>query len=280
MNGAFAYHQPARLADALAVLAGGRHRVLAGGTDYYPARVGRLVEDDIVDITRLPELRGISHDGAAVRIGAAATWRDIIEADLPPCFNGLKAAAREVGGLQIQNAGTVAGNLCNASPAADGVPPLMALDAEVELASARGVRRVRLTDFILGSRRTVRAADELALAVYVPAWPARARGAFCKLGHRRYLVISIVMVAATVALDADGAIERCAIAVGACSAVAMRLPMLEARLPGMPAAEAAAGICAADLAPLAPIDDIRGSAAYRQEAALVLVRQALLQAVA
>jgi CO/xanthine dehydrogenase FAD-binding subunit len=275
-----AYLRPVRLDEALRALAQRSHAVLAGGTDFYPARVGKPVDVDILDITRLPDLRAIQVDNGAVRIGATVTWSELMAADLPPVFDALKAAAREVGGVQIQNAGTLAGNLCNASPAADGVPPLLALDAEVELMSLRGPRRLPLADFVLGSRKTARAADELVVAVHVPAWPSGSRSAFLKLGHRRYLVISIAMVAATVALDQAGRIARCAVAVGACSAVAQRLPALERKLLGVPAGSAAALVDDTDLAPIAPIADVRGTAEYRRDAALTLVRRALGLAVA
>lgn len=272
------YLRPARLEDALAALGARPWTVLAGGTDFYPARVGKPVDVDVLDITRIADLRGIEVAAGAVRIGATATWSELISADLPAVCAGLKAAAREVGGVQIQNAGTVAGNLCNASPAADGVPALLALGAEVELRSGGGARRLPLGEFVLGSRRTARRPDELVVAIHVPAWPEGARGDFLKLGHRRYLVISIVMVAACVALDAAGRIARCAIAVGACSAAAQRLGGLESRIAGMRPGEAVASVGAADLADLTPIDDVRGSAGYRRDAALTLVRQAIAQA--
>ena len=137
------------------------------------------------------------------RLGATTTWAELIEAPLPPLFDGLKQAAREVGGRQIQNAGTVAGNLCNASPAADGVPPLLALDAEVELAGRAGTRRLPLAAFITGNRRTVLAPGELLVAIHVPKPAHDARSAFLKLGARRYLVISIAMAAATLEIE-DG----------------------------------------------------------------------------
>jgi CO/xanthine dehydrogenase FAD-binding subunit len=272
------YLRPERLDEALGALGSKPWTVLAGGTDFYPARVGRPVEVDVIDITRIADLRGIRVSGGAVRIGATATWSELIAADLPPICDGLKAAAREVGGVQIQNAGTVAGNLCNASPAADGVPPLLALGAEVELASGAGSRRLPLGEFVLGNRRTARRPDELVVAVHVPAWPPGARGEFLKLGHRRYLVISIVMVAACVALDAEGRITRCGVSVGACSAAAKRLTALEERLAGMRPADAAASVTEADLSGLTPIADVRGSAEYRLDAAATLVRQAIAQA--
>ncbi len=277
------YLRPTSLVEALLALADRRFEVLAGGTDFYPARVGKPVDVDILDITRVASLRGIRDEGGLFRIGAATTWSDLVAAPVPAPFDaqfdGLRAAARDIGGLQIQNAGTVAGNLCNASPAADGVPPLLALGARVELASSRRTRSVPLADFVLGNRKTMRGPDELVTAVLVPKWRAGSRGVFLKLGHRRYLVISIAMVSAVAALDDSGRIALCGIAVGACSAVAQRLPRLEARLIGRPAREAASLVTADDLQDLNPIDDVRGSAAYRMDAALTLVRQAVTAAV-
>src|SRR5450631_4007111 len=144
-----AYLRPSRLEDALAALAR-PHVVLAGGTDFYPARVGRAIDEDVLDIGGMAVLRGISADAAGWRLGATTTWSELLEASLPPLFDGLKQAAREVGGRQIQNAGTIAGNLCNASPAADGVPGLLALDAQIELASRAGIRFLPLGAFIVG----------------------------------------------------------------------------------------------------------------------------------
>lgn len=277
------YLRPSSLNDALAALAARRFTILAGGTDFYPARVGQPVQTHILDITRVVQLRGIRDEGNLMRIGAAVTWGELIAAPLPPQinaqFDALRAAARAIGGVQIQNAGTVAGNLCNASPAADGVPPLLALGARVELASARGVREVALSDFVLGNRRTARQPHELVSAVLVPKWRAGTRSVFLKLGQRKYLVISIAMVSVVMALDDAGRVALCGIAVGACSAVAQRLPALEARLRGVRARDAAGLATAEDLRGLTPIDDVRGSAAYRLDAALTLVRQAIAQAV-
>jgi CO/xanthine dehydrogenase FAD-binding subunit len=272
------YLRPASLESALAALAARPFAILAGGTDFYPARVGRVVEEDVLDITAVAELRGIREANGRIRIGAATTWTELIEAPLPRQLDGLKLAAREVGGVQIQNAGTIAGNLCNASPAADGIPALLALDAEVELRAASRSRTVPLGAFVLGNRKTVCAPDELVTAVLVPKWSERARSTFLKLGARRYLVISIAMVAAALDVAADGTIVRCGIAVGACSAAARRLEALEKELLGRRLApELAALVSARHLAPLAPISDVRGTAEYRSDAAVTLVRRALAQ---
>ena len=109
--------------------------VIAGGTDWFPQAGEVLPKVSLLDVTGLPGFRGISKVPGGWRLGAATRWSDVVAADLPSGFDGLKAAAREVGSLQIQNAGTLAGNLCNASPAADGMPPLLCLGAEVEWVS-------------------------------------------------------------------------------------------------------------------------------------------------
>jgi CO/xanthine dehydrogenase FAD-binding subunit len=272
------YLRPTRLTDALEVLAGERRVILAGGTDFYPARVGKRFDEKVLDISALGELRGIHTDRGSVRIGALATWSDVVEAPLPSALEALKLAARQIGGVQIQNAGTVVGNLCNASPAADGTPVLLALDAAVELTSFGAQRNVPLGDFILGSRRTACRPNELATAVIVPDWGTAARSTFVKLGARRYLVISIAMVAAVVSLADDGTIQRCGVAVGACAPVARRLAALEAALVGMRIAPGiGTAVRAEHLASLAPISDVRGTADYRRDAGLTLVQRALEQ---
>lgn len=267
------YLRPASLDEALQAL-DRPWTVLAGGTDFYPARVGRAIDEDVLDIGGIALLRGIRSAPEGWRLGATTTWSELIETPLPPLFDGLKQAAREVGGRQIQNAGTLAGNLCNASPAADGVPPLLALGAEVELAGRAGSRRLPLAAFITGNRRTVLVPGELLVAIHVPKPAHDARSAFLKLGARRYLVISIAMAAATLEI-ADGRVASARVAVGACSAVAQRLPALEAALAGSAVAALAERVDAAHLAPLAPIDDVRGSAAYRRDAAVTLLRRLL-----
>jgi len=274
------YHRPACLDEALAVRAGEDVTVLAGGTDVYPAKAARagwgdMRHQDILDISRVPGLRGITEQSDHWRLGALTTWTDVIRAELPPLFDGLKLAARDVGGVQIQNRGTLAGNICTASPAGDGAPNLLALDAWVELASRAGARSVAMDEFIDGYRHTQCRPDEIVTAITVPKRSEGARGHFLKLGARRYLVISIVMVAGVIETDAAGAVTTVRLAVGSCSAVPQRLQRLEASLAGQPIADAAGLVAAVHLDGLTPIDDIRGSAAYRREAALALTRDLL-----
>jgi CO/xanthine dehydrogenase FAD-binding subunit len=191
-------------------------------------------------------------------------------------FDALKQAAMEVGGRQIQNRGTVGGNIVNASPAADGVPPLMSLDASVEIASIRGARSMPLSSFIRGNRRTALARDELVVAVRVPAHSSTARSAFLKLGARSHLVISIASLALVLDTRPDGAIDDIRITVGACSAVPMRLAALEAELRGKQlSVKLLERVTTALTSSLSPIDDIRASAAYRLDAARLLARRAL-----
>ncbi|GGG74555.1 xanthine dehydrogenase [Salipiger pallidus] len=268
-------HRPETLSEALSLLAGGG-RALGGGTDLYPALRDGPPPADLVDLMNVAGLRGVSRDGNGWRIGGATTWTDILRADLPPAFDGLKQASREVGSVQIQNAGTVAGNLCNASPAADGVPALLTLEADVELSSQTGTRRMPLSQFITGPRRTELAQGEILSAIFIPE--TTGSGAFLKLGARRYLVISIAMVAAVVEIR-EGLIVSAKLAAGSCAPVAQRLRGLEAQLVGKPAHDAAAIITAHDFPELAPIDDVRAPAEYRRDAVAALTLRTLNAAI-
>ena len=271
------YVRPTHLDEALGLMGVAPWRLFAGGTDIYPAHVDRLLDGDLLDLAGIRELRGIEHGDQGTRIGAMVTWRELLDHALPPCFQGLRQAAVQIGGAQIQNAGTLGGNICNASPAADAVPPLLSLGARVELRSAEGAKSLPLAEFIRGNRATALGSGEILVAIHIPPHTRSSRACFLKLGSRSHLVISIVSVAAMIEPSPDGrSIEAAAIAVGACSAVAMRLAGLERRLEGRTISEKIAGLVErADLAPLSPIDDIRGTADYRLASAETLVRRAL-----
>jgi len=270
------YLRPRTIEEALAELSAGPRILLAGGTDYYPARVGQPLDDDILDITAIPGLDSIADAGDHWRIGALARWADLARADLPAAFDGLKDAALQIGGAQVQNAGTICGNICNASPAADGMPNLLVLDAAVELSSAGSSRRLPVAEFVTGNRATERRADELVTALVIPKPPDGARGHFLKLGARRYLIISIAMVAVLLVPATDGSVAEARVAVGACSPVPLRLPALEAALRGCALDAGLADVPEpSHLAPLTPIDDVRATAAYRLDAALTVLRRAL-----
>lgn len=267
--------------EAIEALAGGSGpRAVAGGTDVYPGLGDRLPDWNVVDISRIPECRGVTREPFGWRIGAATTWSEFIAEPLPPAFDGLKAAAAEIGSVQVRNAGTVAGNICNASPAADGMPPLLTLNAEVELAGPGGRRILPLREFVLEPRRTALAPGEIMVAIRVSEPEPETRGAFLKLGARKHLVISIAMVAVAIRAERERVVEA-RVAVGACSPVARRLPAVESAMEGLDRE----GVGALDideslLRPLRPISDARGGAGYRFEAAAVLIRRATLDAMA
>ena len=271
-------HRPQSLEEALAHLAAGGP-ALAGGTDLFPALVDRPPPTSLVDLSNVAGLRAIDIAPDHIRIGAAARWSEIARAQLPPALFMLQQAAREIGARQIQNRGTLGGNLCNASPAADGAPPLLALDASVELAGPAGRRVLPLRDFLQGNRQTTLQPHELMVAILAPRTHERAGSAFLKLGARRYLVISIIMVAALIEADSARRIKNARIAIGAASAVARRLGALEERLIGASLDEDfATRIVADDFAELTPIDDVRASAAYRRAVAPACIARALAQA--
>ena len=268
--------RPRTLQDALEALASTGGVILAGGTDIFPALGDRPLSGTVIDISGLEELRGIAIGEQEIVIGGRTTWSDIVSANLPRGFDGLKAAAREVGSVQIQNQATVAGNICNASPAADGVAALLALDAGLTLTSMAASRELPLAEFILGNRHTAKRPDEILASIRIPRRLEDAASVFFKLGSRRYLVISIVMVAANLVTDEQGRIREALIVVGSCAPRSVRLPELERALIGRSIGDDFRGAIAAEhLAPLSPIDDVRGTATYRSDAALTLLQRAV-----
>ena len=269
------YFRPSELGPALDWLADNDACVAAGCTDLLPSTSAPQLAGHVLDLTAIPNLRGISRDGEDWRFGATTTWTDIIRAELPPAFDALKLAAREVGSQQIQHAGTIAGNLCNASPAADGTPCWLTLDAQVELASKDGTRVLPLDAFVTGPRKTALKSGEIVSAIRVPHASAGGRSSFLKLGARKYLVISIAMVAVRVE-ERDGVVSDIAVSVGSCSAVATRLTELEAALTGQHLSD----INLPRMNELIddaidPIDDLRSNASGRRAAASELVHRCI-----
>jgi CO/xanthine dehydrogenase FAD-binding subunit len=272
--------RPETLDEALNALAQTHGTILSGGTDLFPAFTGSQLRGPVIDISAITELKGVHSTADFIHIGGRTSWSEILAAPLPGGFDGLRAAAREIGSIQIQNQATVAGNICNASPAADGVAALLALDAEVALVSRHASRTISLSEFIQGNRKTIRQPDEILTSIRIPRRWENAASTFLKLGARRYLVISIVMVAANLVIGSDGRIREVAICVGSCSPRALRLRELEKELTGAFAgAHALKTIKPEYFSTLSPIDDVRATAAYRQEAAQTLVRRALAECV-
>ena len=275
------YFRPTILEDALDWLSTHDARIVAGSTDLFPSTDRQTLDGHILDITAIEELRELMQTDKGWSIGAATTWSDIISSDLPPAFDGLKLAAREVGSIQIQNAGTVVGNICNASPAADGIPCLLSLDSSVELLSVRGRRSVPLESFITGPRKTNIASDEIVTRIVAPQASCQGTSHFLKLGARKYLIISIAMVATRLLIE-NGVITQAAISVGACTPVAVRLREAETALAGKPATPSSIASISDPMIQnaLLPIDDVRATGEYRSIAATELVRRSLNRLVA
>lgn len=246
--------------------------VICGATDLFADPALHPGRSAWVDISRVDALRAIERRDGIVRIGAAATWDAIAATAWLPA--ALRQAAAAIGSRQIRVQGSIGGNLCHASPAADGVPPLLALDALVELASARGVRRLPLAAFLLGRRRTALLADELLAAVTFAPPHAQARTAFVKCTNRDGTAIAVVSAAVRLSIARDGILEDLAISVGGVSEVPRRMRALEAALAGKHRAERALAIETAALAELAPIDDCRAPAAHRIHIARVAIARA------
>lgn len=275
----FAYHQPASLAEAVALGAryGDDARFLAGGTDLIiQMRRGRLAPGQVVSLRRVPGLDAIAADGA-VRLGSLVTHRAV---ERSPHFQGplraLVEGAEVIGGHQIRNAGTVGGNVVNASPAADLVPVLLVLDAEVTCVGVAGERTLPLAGFLTGPGRTARRPDEVVTGVRFPPPGPGTATAFLKAGRRRAMEIAVACVAVRLTLDADGRCRAAAIALGAVAPTAIRVPEAEAALVGRPlGAEALGEAGRAAAAACRPIDDVRASARYRRRLVETLVPRAL-----
>jgi CO/xanthine dehydrogenase FAD-binding subunit len=272
------YAQPATLDEALALRAQPGWMVLAGGTDFYPACVDRPVTESVLDISRIRALKTIEEHADHFRIGALVTWSQLLAAPLPAYFDALKMAAREVGGIQIQNRGTIAGNVCNASPAADGIPALLALNARAEVQSHLiPAAQINLFSFLIAAKKTSLPPAALVTALIVPKPEHRAISAFLKTGARTYLLISTAMVAAVIEHENDY-VKHARIAVGSCSAVAKRLPDLEARLQGKAIDRTlATWIQPEDFSALTPIDDVRATALYRVDCVATLTQRVLIE---
>lgn len=276
------YYRSDSLEESLQLMASKPLTVLAGATDIFPALTtmrdhhGRSGAD-YLDITAISALKGIAQRDTGWHIGAGVTWHELIRADLPAAFAGLQQAGREVGGPQVQSRGTVVGNLCNASPAADGVPPLLCLNAQVQLASADRRREVALSDFIMGNRRIDRQPDELVTGLRIPVLPTDSQGCFYKQGARRYLVISITSLAAVVCLQ-DRVIRDIRLAVGSCSLVPQRLSEAESQLLNCALSDISQTfVSTLPLPELAPIDDIRATADWRMRSVRTGLERLLLQ---
>ena len=278
------FHQPNTLGEATTLLARatGTAKILGGGTDLgVQVRRGIVAPTDLVDLSRIPELSALTVSDGELVIGSAVPHRDI---ERSPRFAGSLVALREaceaVGAVQTRHMGTIAGNLANASPAADTPPVLMAFRATVDIIGPGGPRNVGIDDFFLGYRTTVLTASDIITAVRIPYSGGAAGSAFVKLGRRRAMEISISCAAAFVCLTEDGRCAQVGIGVGSVAATTIRAAEAESMLVGQSMTDesmrAASAVAAANTT---PVDDIRASASYRRQVTGVLVYRALRRAV-
>ncbi|WP_106397917.1 FAD binding domain-containing protein [Actinocorallia populi] len=269
---------PATWAEALAVKADLPDATpIAGGTDVMvELNFRRHRPPALLDLTRVPGLASWSLEGGRIRVGAGLPYSRIMD-ELGGRLPGLAMASRTVGSPQIRNRGTLGGNLGSASPAGDGHPPLLAGGAEVELASVRGVRTVPVAEFFTGPKRSVMAVDELIAAVLVA--PAEGPEQFAKVGTRNAMVIAV----GSFALALHPSRQAVGTGVGSAGPTPLRAPEAEefaaAHLPWESRAaldpETARRFGELVSAAASPIDDVRGSAAYRRHALAVLARRTL-----
>jgi CO/xanthine dehydrogenase FAD-binding subunit len=274
--------RPRDLAHALkllhASLGAGRLVPLAGGTDLFVTLNSGLVPGrHFLDLWGLRELRGVREQGGRLVLGALTTFSEIREhAQVRRRYPALAAAAAEIGAWQIQNRGTLGGNIANASPAGDSLPVLLALEAVVHARSVRGTREVAFTTLFRGYRDLALEPDELIAAVSLPPAPARAKQFFRKVGTRRAQSISKVVFAGLLRLGRDGRVDLARIALGSVAPVTLRAERAERALLGVrPSAAAAAAARAALLEDIAPIDDIRSDREYRRRVSGNLLEQFL-----
>lgn len=257
---------PGSLSEALQIMAGGGYRPLAGGTDLMVQLAADVVEPPaaVLDLWRIGELRGVGYDGYDVSIGALTTWTElrhspVIRARLP----ALAEAAGTIGAAQIQNRGTIGGNICNASPAGDSLPVLLAVDATFDVGSVSGERSVPAREFWVAYRQTALRPDELLLRVRFPVERGR-RTRFRKVGGRAAQAISKVVMALSYRDDGP-TWQEVRLALGSVAPTPIRARRTEALLEGSPPREWVADEAAATLAEeVSPIDDVRSTAAYRR----------------
>ena len=272
------YAAPTSVDEAVSALAGGgESQPFAGGTDLLvQMRSVAPREQKLVDIKRIAELASIALDSSGLRLGAAVScWEVSQHKGLREAFPGLVEAAELIGSVQIQNRATVGGNLCNASPAADTVPALIAIGAECVIAGSSGRRTLSVTDFVTGPGTTVLGADELLVELVVPAIAARTADAYLRFIPRGEMDIAVVGAAVSLTLSADGTCTAASVALGAVGPTAFSAPAAADALVGTSLDETALERAAAAARAAAnPIDDKRGTVTYRRTIAGVLTRRA------
>jgi CO/xanthine dehydrogenase FAD-binding subunit len=273
------YEVPESVSAAVSLLAGsgGSGRVLAGGTDLLVQLRSDLVSPGlVVDVKKIPEMRSVTSEGGGFRIGAAVTGAELGEhPDVPRVWPGIVEAFELIGSTQIQGRCTMGGNLCNASPAADSVPALIAAGAVVTIAGPDGEREVPVEEVATGPGQTSLAPGELVVSFYLPARPAHSGDAYLRFIPRTEMDIAVVGSGVSLTFDDGGVCTAARVALGAVAATALLVPAAGDALVGTKLEDAALDAAAsAASAACSPIDDKRGTKAFRIEVAGVLTRRA------
>lgn len=275
----YEFHSPKTLIEAYDFLENGG-KVIAGGTDVIPQMSnGRFQTDQLIDISYLSELSFIKKEDNDIHIGGLTNYSMMINsAILQTSAPLLVKAAATVGSIQTQNRGTLAGNIGNASPAGDTLPPLLALDAVVILTNREGQRQVTLEEFLRGPGMTALLPGEIIHHISFQGLAPQTRSTFIKLGSRQGMAISVVNAAVLLRVDRSEVVEDIRISLGAVAPTPIRCPKAEALLLGKKLTQAlleeSAAVAAAECS---PISDIRATAEYRRHAAEVLVKRGLKQ---
>ena len=282
----FQYLAPRGLEEAAVMMAehAGSAQLLAGGTDLLIfMRNGRKSPDFIIDAKKIPELTGVRLDTDSLTIGAAVSCRTIWEnQEITDRFPALTDAATLIGGIQIQGRATFGGNLCNAAPSADTVPPVIVYGAIAHIISARAERDVPVEEICTGPGRTSLAPDEILVSLSIPAPQANSGAAFLRFIPRNEMDIAVANAAARVDLDDSGATFKSArIAIGAVAPTPLFVEAAGAALIGKPVNDASIGDAARIARDAAtPINDMRGTIEHRKQLVEVLTTRALRRAIA
>lgn len=275
----FARPETAQGAAALMAQETGLVRILSGGTDVMVQLKAGLVEPAlIVDIKRIPGLRTITAEAGGFRIGAAVSGAELGEhADVRALWPGVVEGAELIGSTQVQGRATMAGNLCNGSPAADAVPGLVAANAVARIMGPNGERDCPIADIPAGPGKTTLTKGEFLTSIFLPARPARSGDAYLRFIPRTEMDIAVAAAAVSLTLNADGVIDAARVALGAVAPTVRLVPDAADSIIGSKLDEAAAAaLSAACSAACSPIDDKRGTIEFRTHVAGVLAKRAAL----
>jgi len=275
------YHAPATLKDAVKLLAGsrGNTQILAGGTDLLVRmRTGFSEPDSIIDIKHIPPMCKIARDGKGFKIGAAVSSAEMSEhAALVKAWPGVVEAAALIGSTQVQGRATIAGNLCNASPAADSVPAMVAAGAKALIRGPKGKRKVAVEKFCSGPGKTILKKGELLEAILLPAKPARTGDAYLRFIPRTEMDIAVVGAGVCITVDSKGVCTAARVSLGAVAPTVLLVARAARALVGTRLDDAALdALAAACSAAARPIDDKRGTKQFRIHVAGVMARRAAI----